>query len=68
MCNEQIYKDGESCGVRTDLTKQEANELCEKMTNDSEEYAYDWHYFAGRVHIKRLKKTLLDYQDEVCGD
>ena len=51
VCNEQIYKNGE------------ANDVCEKLTNDSEEHAYDWHYFAGRVHIKRLKKSLLDCQD-----
>ena len=64
-CSEEIYKYGESCGLRNDLTKQQANEFCEKLTNDSEEYAYDWHYIAGRVHIKRLKKSLLGYQDEV---
>lgn len=63
VCNEQIYKNGESCGVRADLTKLQANDFCEKLTNDSEEYAYDWHYFAGRVHIKRLKKSLLDCQE-----
>ena len=64
-CSEEIYKYGESCGLRTDLTKQKANEFCEKLTNDSEEYAYDWHYIAGCVQIKRLKKSLLGYQDEV---
>ena len=65
VCNEQIYKCGESYCVRADFTKQQANEFCEKLTNNSEEYAYDWHYFAGRVHIKRLKKSLLSCQDEV---
>ena len=65
VCNEQIYKHGESYSVRADLTKQQANEFCEKLTNDSKEYAYDWHYYAGRVHIKRLKKSLLSCQDEV---
>ena len=65
VCNEQIYKNGESYTIRADLTKKQANEFCEKLTNDSKEYAYDWHYYAGRVHIKRLKKSLLSYQDEV---
>ena len=63
VCNEQIYKCGESCCVRADLTKQQTNEFCEKLTNESKEYAYDWHYYAGRVHIKRLKKSLLDCQE-----
>ena len=45
VCNEQIYKNGESYDARVDLTNQQANDFCEKLTNDSEEYAYDWHYF-----------------------
>ena len=65
VCNEQIYKHGESHSLRDDLTKQKANEFCEKLTNDSKEYAYDWHYYAGRVHIKRLNKSLLSCQDGV---
>lgn len=65
MCNEQIYKNGESYTIRADLTKKQANEFFTKLTNDSKEYAYDWHYFAGRVHIKRLKKSLLSCQEGV---
>ena len=65
VCNEQIYKNGESYGARVDLTKQQANDFCEKLTNDSEEYAYDWHYFEDVVIIKRLKKSLLDCQEGV---
>ena len=65
VCNEQIYKHGESYAVRADLTKQQANEVCATLTNDDEEYAYDWHYYAGRVHIKRLNKSLLSCQDGV---
>ena len=49
--------------VGVDLTKQQANDFCEKLTNDSEEYAYDWHYFEDVVVIKRLKKSLLDCQE-----
>lgn len=33
MCNEQIYKHGESYSVRADLTKKQTNEFCEKLTN-----------------------------------
>ena len=65
VCNEQIYKNGESYGARVDLTKQQANDFCENLTNDSEEYAYDWHYFEDVVVIKRLKKSLLDCQEGV---
>ena len=63
VCNEQIYKNGESYGVGVDLTKQQANDFCEKLTNDSEEHVYDWHYFEDVVVIKRLKKSLLDCQE-----
>ena len=63
VCNEQIYKNGESYDARVDLTNQQANDFCEKLTNDSEEYAYDWYYFEDVVIIKRLKKSLLDCQE-----
>lgn len=41
-----------------DLSKQEAELLCEQMTADlKDNYVYDWHYNAGRVRVLRLDKN-----------
>ncbi|QOC57954.1 hypothetical protein phiK7B1_099 [Pseudomonas phage phiK7B1] len=55
-CNEDIYKHGESVGLM-DVSKTEAEAHCQRATAESKTHDYDWHYVAGRVHVKRLPKN-----------
>ena len=51
-CDDEVYKNGTSLGL-FNMTKAEAEEYCKKQTEEKG-YKHDWHYVAGRVHIKAL--------------
>lgn len=51
-CDNEVYKKGHSLGFFT-LTKDEAESYCRKLTEETG-HKHDWHYLAGRVHIKAL--------------
>lgn len=53
-CNMEVYKHGELVGVY-DMPKEEAEELCEKLTKETG-CLHDWHYVGGRVVMKALPK------------
>lgn len=55
-CNSAIFDHGEFYAIE-ELSKQEAELLCEQLTdNSNDNYIYDWHFVAGRVRIIRLHK------------
>ena len=55
-CNPAIFEHGEFYTIE-ELSKQEAELLCEQMTADlKDNYIYDWHFVAGGVRIIRLHK------------
>ena len=54
-CDDDVFKDGTSLGF-FDMSKSEAQDFCEKKTAETG-YKHDWHYMAGRVHIKALVPT-----------
>lgn len=55
-CNPAIFDHGEFYTIE-ELSKQEAELLCEQMTADlKDNYVYDWHFVAGRARIIRLHK------------
>lgn len=51
-CNDEVFKNGVSLGVFV-MSKAEAEEYCISATQRTG-YLHDWHYVAGRVHIKVL--------------
>lgn len=56
QCNADVYKYGESCGFMANLTKEEVEAKCQELSRTTP-YTYDWHYAAGRIHVKRLAKN-----------
>lgn len=54
-CNDDVFERGESLGL-FDMSKEEAEEKCKYLTKETGEL-HDWHYIAGRVHIKVLRKV-----------
>jgi hypothetical protein len=60
-CQEDIYKNGVSVGL-FDMGKEYADELCSRLT-ELTEYRYDWHYTAGRVHVKLISKASVEQPD-----
>jgi hypothetical protein len=63
-CQEDIYKNGVSVGI-FDMGKEYADELCSRLT-ELTEYRYDWHYIAGRVHIKLISKASVEQPDSAA--
>ena len=51
-CNDDVFKNGVSLGL-FDMTKEQAEEYCLKETIKTGNN-HDWHFVAGRVHIKVL--------------
>lgn len=51
-CDDDVYKHGVSLGF-FDMTKQEAEDYCKEQTAQTGR-KHDWHYIAGRVHIKAM--------------
>jgi hypothetical protein len=51
-CSSDVFAHGVSVGL-FDIPKQTANDLCQSLTA-STGHQHDWHYIAGRVHIKVL--------------
>lgn len=49
-CDENIFKNGISLGL-FDISKQEAEAFCKQETERTG-IKHDWHYVAGRVHVK----------------
>jgi hypothetical protein len=62
-CDEDVYTYGESVGVY-DMKKDEAEAYCQSLTAESDTHNYDWHYFGGRVHVKRLSRTFRRFTDD----
>ena len=54
ICNRKVYEEGISIGM-FDMPKEEAEALCKRLTEETG-LLHDWHYFGGRVVIKRLNK------------
>ena len=63
QCNKDVFEHGESMGLY-DIPKEQANQICEKLS-EAGEYQYDWHYIAGRVHLKRMRKVVVFSEQEV---
>lgn len=57
-CDEEVYKKG-SVFETLDIPKEKANEYCMKLSMEDPSYKYDWHYFGGRVIVKRLEREIL---------
>lgn len=53
-CNQEVYEKGVLVEV-CDIPKEEADKYCKSLTEESG-MLHDWHYFGGRVVIKRLQK------------
>jgi hypothetical protein len=54
-CDQEVFKDGTSMGF-FDMPKEEAEKYCREQTEKTG-YKHDWHYVAGRVHVKALIPT-----------
>lgn len=54
-CARDVYEHGQSIGY-FDIPKETANAICEGI-NSVTGARVDWHYFAGRVHMKALAAT-----------
>jgi len=52
VCDDQVYKHGTSMGLFS-MSKTEAEEYCKKETERTG-FKHDWHFVAGRVHVKAL--------------
>ena len=52
-CNTDVYNHGESLGLH-DMSKLEAENFCIRETGKTGDL-HDWHWVAGRVHLKKLK-------------
>lgn len=50
-CDDNVFKNGSSMGLFA-MTKAQAEEYCKKTERTG--YKHDWHFFAGRVHVKAL--------------
>ena len=53
-CNEEVYEKGVLVEV-CDMPKYKADARCKRLTEETG-LLHDWHYFGGRVVIKRLNK------------
>ena len=53
-CNKEVYERGPLVGV-WDKSQEEATNHCKRLTEETG-LLHDWHYFGGRVVIKRLNK------------
>lgn len=53
-CNKEVYERGHLVGV-WDKSQEEATNHCKRLTEETG-LLHDWHYFGGRVVIKRLNK------------
>lgn len=53
-CNKEVYERGYLVGV-WDKSQEEATAHCKRLTEETG-LLHDWHYFGGRVVIKRLNK------------
>lgn len=51
-CDKDVFEKGQSLGL-FDMTKEQAEQHCLTQTKETGD-KHDWHYVAGRVHIKRL--------------
>lgn len=58
---EDVFKNGESLGL-FDMTKEQAEAHCKAETERTGR-KHDWHYFAGRVHIKYLPAPKFHQQE-----
>lgn len=56
-CDPEVFQNGITFGYYDNMTKAEADEFCK---NESERTGnkYDWHYVAGRVHIKYIPRVV----------
>lgn len=52
ICNQEVFDHGVSLGF-FDMSKADANAMCERLTEETGRQ-HDWHYIAGRVHVKAL--------------
>lgn len=52
FCDDEVYKNGVSLGF-FDMPKKDADNYCKKLTEETGN-KHDWHYSAGRVHVKVL--------------
>lgn len=53
-CNKEVYEKGVLVEV-CDMPKYKADARCKRLTKETG-LLHDWHYFGGRVVIKRLNK------------
>ena len=53
-CNKEVYEKGVLVEV-CDMPKYKADARCKRLTEETG-LLHDWHYFGGRVVIKRLNK------------
>jgi hypothetical protein len=51
-CDQEVFTRGVSLGLYV-MSKEAAETLCSTLTAKTG-FRYDWHYVAGRVHIKTL--------------
>ena len=55
-CDDDVYKNGVSLGL-FDMPKKDVEDYCKKLTAETGN-KHDWHYVAGRVHIKVLQSGM----------
>ncbi|QQP86962.1 hypothetical protein [Entomomonas asaccharolytica] len=63
-CDEEVYKKGSVFEI-LDIPKEKANEYCRELNLSDDSYKYDWHYFGGRVVVKRLEREFLRKEEEL---
>lgn len=61
QCSKDVLEHGESLGL-FDMSKDQAEEYCRAETERTGR-KHDWHYFAGRVHIKCLPPPTFHQQE-----
>ena len=59
--DKEVYESGESLGL-FDMPKEKADAYCKAETERTGR-KHDWHYFAGRVHIKCLPAPKFNQQE-----
>lgn len=62
-CDEEVYKKGSVFEI-LDIPKEKANEYCIKLSKEDKRHKYDWHYFGGRVVVKRLEREFLRQEEK----
>ena len=61
-CNEKVYRYGEQLGMY-DMTFDEAEEMCKRLTESNEKQTYDWFSAGGRVIVKYIDNDFKTHEE-----